>query len=526
MYKLDLEEIQAEILQAGHGQKSAVVNRYVEKFGFSRCTIYRQLSSAYGKKKILRREKQVDQDLIDMIADIKLRGIEMGLGERELATELCIDMLVDQGVTGAESLTVSTVNRRLVEAGFRIRTPKVRVEADYANQEHQIDFSRSKYFQLHKYDAEREDYILRVSGRELHYKKDDKRMRTWIVQIKDSYSRCRLAKAYGAASEDGFIGLDLLDFLWMRGDDEHCMRHVMDMLKSDNGSFSRRTEVKAVFKSLGVQLRHSAPYNHDSQGKIESGFASIWRRFELPLAIKLGDRAEIYLHEYNELLHDFMIRDSQRMHTFKKDTRESVYRMSILKHPPKVVDVDILKIACRIDERVVTETLEVRFEGERYEAPPYCSEKRIRIYKNLNGELMGELPDNSRKPFLLEPYTVRSIDDFDNRPHQTYRQERERIVHAQDKKEKSTEKSSGRLFMPAKEKKVKVESVFNETDETEFKSKYDAQVYIGQRLRVYGDSYADYDDVFDELLDVDLSYESVEAVLDGIRQQKTMRLAL
>jgi len=222
---LDLHALREEMDRAGHGQKRAVILRYAKALGVSPDTIYRAMRREFGKRKTkTSHPRRIPDELIDMVADIKLKGMKMGLKERELSTENCIQMLIEQGVEGAEHLTPSTVNRRLVERGFRIRDPKVRVEAKYANQEHQIDFSRSKYFQVTRYDPQRNDYLMRVSGKELHYKKNDRRLRTWLVQLKDSYSRVRILQAYAATGESALMGLEFLNFCYNRPEDDNPLR--------------------------------------------------------------------------------------------------------------------------------------------------------------------------------------------------------------------------------------------------------------------------------------------------------------
>lgn len=523
MLRVDLDAIQGEIERAGHGHRRAVVMRYAGMLGVSKDTIYRELRKAFGKKKTLNRQKKVPQHLIDMIADMKIEAARLSLTEREMSTDICIDLLRERGVQGADQLTVSTVNRRLREAGYRIDDPKVFVEPEYATQEDQLDFSRSKYFQIWKYDPVREDYLMRVSGRELHYKKGDRRLRTWICQVKNSFSRLRIARAYAATSEDGFIGLDTLYFYWCRPEDQHPLRYVPDCLKTDNGSFARRAEVKAALGALDIQFDKARPYNHDSQGKVESGFKSLWRRFEMPLAYKLGAGATIYLSEYNELLHEHLaVKDAQLPHPVYKDTREAIYRMGILRHPPRTVDVDILQVACRVFVRSVPQTLMIQLDGDAYEAPSYTMGKRVRVYRNMLGELMGELLEEDRKPFVLQPFRRRARGDFSHRPHATYRQERATEI------DRLATKNGKRVFMPPKPKTIVPDSPFVDAGPSvEFAGIYQARVYIGEQLRCVGETYRDYADVFDPLLQDDLSKESIDAVLKEIKQQtKKMRLAL
>lgn len=512
---LDLHALREEMDRAGHGQKRAVILRYAKALGVSPDTIYRAMRREFGKRKTkTSHPRRIPDELIDMVADIKLKGMKMGLKERELSTENCIQMLIEQGVEGAEHLTPSTVNRRLVERGFRIRDPKVRVEAKYANQEHQIDFSRSKYFQVTRYDPQRNDYLMRVSGKELHYKKNDRRLRTWLVQLKDSYSRVRILQAYAATGESALMGLEFLNFCYNRPEDDNPLRYVPDMLKSDSGAFEKKKEVRAALQALQIEPRRSRPYNKDSQGKVESGFRSVWGEFELKLAIKMGSGARIYLSEYNELLMEFCIEDMQKKHPFQDDTREAAYRKSLLIHPPREIDIDLLQVACKVEYRTVPQTLMVQYGGQQYEAPVYAMGKRIRIYRNMLGELMGELQEEDRKPFILQPFRYREIDDFEHRPHSTYRQQREQAIKQTEQKE------TKRIFFPPKPEKVQPESPFSNVDQETaiFPNIYTARAYIGAQLRALGATYADYADIFDPLLQEDLSRESIDAVLKEIKK--------
>lgn len=535
MISIDLDALQGEINRAGHGHKSAVVNRYAQSLGVSVGTIYRGLRKKFGKQKTVKRAKKHGQDLIDMVADIKITGMKLHLAERELSTERCIIQLIDRGVAGAENLRPGTVNRRLFEAGFRVRDPKRRVEPEFANQEHQIDFSRSKYFQTWKYDAVREDYLLKVSGKELHYKKGDYRLRTWLAQVKESKSRCRLIRAYAATSEDGFIGLDLLNWNFNRGEDEHCMHHLPWRIKTDRGSFSRRKEVLGAMKALEIDLKLSGrggKSNKDSQGKVESGFRGLWQGFELDMAIRLGEGSTIYLCEYNELLHEWLITDdSQKKHPLLNDTREAVYRKSILLHPPRTIDIDVMQVACKVEKRKVTQSLMIQYENEQFEAPVYCMDKWVRIYKNMFGELMGELIEEHHKPFVLKAYYFNDVDDFSHGHKLTYRQERE-IVVERESVERKAKKKDKRLYMPPKPVKVEPDSPFMETRpfdsaQGEFENEWLARVFIGEQLRYIGASYAEYEHVFDPLLADDLTRASIEQVLDAVKNShQKMRLSL
>lgn len=522
MLNIDLDALQREIDNCAHGSKTQVVRRYANSLGVSTRTVWRELHKHRGTEKRIERAKKIEDDLIDMVAAIKVRTANLSYGKqqrRELSTARCIKRLQEQGVPGAEQLTVSTVNRRLHDSGFWDPQPRQLVECTYANEEHQIDFSRSKYFQIWKYDETREDFLLKVSGKELFYKQDDRKMRTWICQIKDSYSRVRVARAHAATSEDGFIGLDTMNWLLNRNEDEHPLCFLPDNMKSDQGSFFKRREVKAALEAFEVNFDKSKHGNSESQGKVESGFRSLWWEFELDLADRLGEGSTLYLSEYNSLIHEWLAaEDAQKQHPRQNDTREAVYRKSLLKVPPRSVDVDILRVACRVEPRTVPPTLEIKYDNKIYHAPSYCSGKKIRVYQNMNGDLMGELISEYRKPFEMKPYRFAKRGDFSHRPRQTYRQQIEQDVGTQKRRE------DNRLFMKPKPQPVQPQSPFTpDPDSEQFESTYAAKVYIGKRLQSHGLTYADLADVFDPLIQEDLSKSSVDAVLEEV---KRMRIAL
>jgi hypothetical protein len=533
MLNVNWAEIQEEIDTVEKGYKGAVVNQYASLFNVSKDTVYRELRKRFGRKKTVKREKKISDDLINEIAKMKMYGIKMQLDEREISTEICIELLQEKQFPGAENLTISTVNRRLAEKGFRIRDGIVRLEADYVNQEHQLDFSRSKFFQLFQRDGE--NWLLRISGKELHYKDDDKKLRTWLAGIIDSYSRLAIVQAYPASGESSALGIQFLGFAYTRPKDEHPFRSLPEILKTDNGVFIKDRSTKALLEMLNITSKTAKPYSHRGIQKIESLWKKVWKQFELPLAMKIGHKATIRLSEYNELIHNFMIRQMEKQHPVIKDTRKAVYLSGLTKHPERIVKVDLSEVAFKVVERVVRDTVTIRLNNITYQCPDGTQGKRIKIYKNLAGQVVGCLVDEFKKPFILKQVPgYRTYNDFEHRPHNTYRQdiatqvdvptslnnrgadtEHCRIVKTNTKPIRST-----RLFMPSKKKEIKPETVFDQTKFNEnyvFPSKYAARVYIGKSLPV-NETYADYANVFDDMLKEDLSKQSIDEILFEIKR--------
>jgi transposase InsO family protein len=511
MLNINWENVREAIENTNKGGRGLIIEKYAALYGVSKDSIYRELRRRFGKKKTINRKKRVPQRLIDEIARIKLYGMKMQIDERELSTEICIEKLIKRQVEGAELLTVSSVNRRLEEAGFRLRDPIVRVESNYPNQLHEFDFTRSKYFQLVGNDDQ--DWLIKCSGRELHYKQDDRRFRLWIVSLIDSYSRIELARAYPATSESVDLGLSHLHYTYNRPPDQLHLSKLPDIFKTDQGSFGKSADVRAMFDRLGIIMQLSKPYKKRGIQKEESSHRTRWQQFELSLAVDLGPGHILKLSEYNELLFEKCVRDQDRMHPVRNDTRRGAYLSGISGREVKELDIDLREVAFKTWERKVKDTLTVSIDGSLFTCPENTQGKIVRVYRNRLGEFVGHVVDEIDKPFILK-HTKGYVElgDFAHRPHATYRQQIEIHVE-QDLKE------GNRLFLGPKVKKIKPASVFEDAviKSNEFQDNYKAKVYIGRNLPP-GQTYADYADIFDDLLQQDLSKSSIDAVLKVINK--------
>lgn len=517
MLSIDALTIKFELDEAGHGNKAGVYQKYEKLYGCDKSTIQRAIRSTFGRQKKSPKKKQYGQSLIDEIAKIKMEGLLLTKGasvQRELSSDNCKQILIERGFPGAANISRSTINRRLEEIGFRERQARTRIEVPYANYEWQMDFSRSKYFQMQKWDKDANDYLLKVSGRELHYKMDDKRLRTWIVQVKESYSRIRQIRAYASAGESVYIGLDALHSIFNRlEDDEHPLRHAPENLKTDNGAFIKRTETLAALAALGIEPQKSTPGNKESQGKVESGFKSMWMEFELPIAVKLGDGATIHLQDYSDLLHQFCMDELAKEHPFIIDqTRGEAYARSIQQHPQTVIEADLLEHAFRVETRKVDQSRLFHFGGVQYQAADHAAGKTIRVFANLNGDVMGEVVDSYAKPFHCIPpadgfkYPARMAGDFEHRPKATYRQTLETQVKSEQKEAKKqrtaqTYQRDNEVFFPPRETTRKPESPFTpQAPAPDFGNSTQAKIYIATRLRALGLEFTEYEYAFEDVL--------------------------
>jgi len=529
MLQIDWKLVREEIDAADHGQKAVVIAGICQRYGVSSDTIYRGIRAQIGPRREIHREKQIPDHLVREVALMKMRGMKMQIDERELSTEICIRKMVARGVPGAENLRASTVNSRLVEMGFRMRDPVTRYEASFANQLHEMDFTRSKYFQLAGHDNG--EWLLKVSGKELHYKQDDRRLRLWIVSLVDSFSRAELSRGYPATSESEDLGLTHLHWAYCRPEDDHVVRYMPFIFKTDQGSFGKSSAIRDAFERLEIRTDFSRPYSKRGIQKVESSHRRRWQQFELAMAVDLGEGTTIKLAEYNELLLEKTIEDLEQLHPARKGTKRSVYLASVAANPPRELDGDLREIVFRVYERKVADTLLVSINSETFRCPEYSIGKTVRVYRNMMGEFVGHLVEEERKPFTLVPAKgFVELDDYSHRPHATFRQEiateveKEKREKIKDKRQtKNDEHTAKQLFLPARPKKIKPKTVFDDATETRetFPNAYAARVYIGKNLPA-GETYADYEEIFDELISSDLSRASIDAVLKELRKRIAM----
>ncbi|MEL7171275.1 MAG: hypothetical protein AAGN64_18170, partial [Bacteroidota bacterium] len=317
--------------------KGAIVARHAERLGCSVSTVYRNLKKVFGKKKESPKTSRLPDDLIHEIARLKQRGALMANKGREPSTEVCARILIEEGYPNADLLltpsgavALTAINVRYKDLGYRDVQPYRRVELDFANEEHQLDWSRSEYFQVKDYDPVQDDFLMQCTGRALSYKDEDGTvLRSWIIQLKDSYSRMRIIRCYPASGENALLAMDFLRWVWTREEDDNPLRYLPYTLKLDNGATRKKAEFKTMCEKLEIGLPKTAPYNSKSQGKVESGFRSLWQRFEMPLAMRLGDGGTIWMRDYNALLQEHCVEDGGMRHPLRRCTRIHAYRASL-----------------------------------------------------------------------------------------------------------------------------------------------------------------------------------------------------
>lgn len=407
-----IAEVRSAINGAPRGQKRATARRIAESLGCSWQTVYAKADVTRGRKKCPR-SPEIEPKFIDMVAQLKAEGERMGAQGRELTTEDAIAILEQAGKVEPGLLTVATVNRRLRERGYRQPRAYARHEDEYVNQVHQMDFSRSEYFEVTRMvDGE---YMVAVDGRRgtWNYKNKPKaeRLRLWVVSYIDTYSRAQLVRYYAETGENLLMATRFLQFAWQRSDEAHPFNHPpIEVLKLDQGAVGKNAQFRdRLEEHLDIRVELAAAKNdrlaeHQSMGKVERKFRSLWLK-ELKWATVLKKKGvkEIRLTELNTLAHDWCVARLSAKHPVRSETIGQVYRTGLRMAPQRTIKTDIFSILYTEDTRTVSATADIQIDNQLYKVPEKYVLQKVYFYVNADGEMKGSSLDK-KETFDLVPF--------------------------------------------------------------------------------------------------------------------------
>lgn len=525
----EIDQVIRALDAAPHGAKGAVLKRWAQRLSpdpddpMSTATLRRHIRKRRGKAKDAPgRPKKIPDALVDFVANLKARGIEMGMGDRELSTEKCLEIAERKGIEGAEDASPSAVNRRLRKNGFREQKRMRKVEADFATHVMLMDFSRSNYLQVRDYDEDADDWLLEVSGKQLSYKDPEGAFRTWYAMLIDDHSRLRLARLFCDTGENALLGLTFLRWAWTREEDEHPLRHVPRILQTDFGAFRRSTRVQNAFESLDEVSLKKASKN--AQGKVERSFRTLWQRFELPFAVENKDGYQIHLSDFNALLKEHCLQEANRPHPERsRYTCSQIYEGSIQRTPPLQVEADLIKVAFEVYTRRVDPYGRVSIEGTKYRCPDSHEGiaiepgMQVRLQVNAEGRVLGRLVErHMQDPFDLEPWDQPAYEEMGtDEARGTGRTKLEKLrrqtditsslrqdVMDEDAPKIEVDDDGVLSGLGDRHIDVSVDSDFagdRDHEDVELPESQ-AREYVGSHLKQIGHTYADAADIFDPML--------------------------
>lgn len=515
---IDFASIHRTLDSLPHGEKEPVKRMICETYNISKSTLHRELRARFGKKKeIVRPDDPRKVEIALMVIEMKARGMERSIKEHEMATDRCLDRLVRKGIIQEGEISAAHCNR-IIRQKLMFREPesRVRIESEYALQEVQLDFSQSKYFRIVKFDEKREDWLIKAAPRAISFVKNESRFKLILAGGIDHFSRMRLVRCYPGAAESTMIGISFLNWMLNRDEDEHMLHHLPERYAVDNGASWVSQEFEHLSSAIGVDLRFIPPGEKESNGMIENYWKPVWK-WELEWS---EDYPQLYLSDYNELLHFECSKEQLMPHPRKGLTRQQIYQQSILRTRPRKVNVDLMQIATRTWTRRVSQELAVSVEGQEFKVPQYVHNtwtngKQIRVYRNLQGQWLGELLDAAGKPFELTAFETVTMGTYSGNHKETMARKIKKDILAgyslyrdvnKTAPKEIIDEETGEVFeSPIALKPVSqhatVNSVFTApVAAPAFDSVFEAKSWIGARLEAWHMNYSDVAHLFDELL--------------------------
>jgi hypothetical protein len=504
-----ISDLREQLNAAPHGTTRKLAEELAEQLGVSTATLYRRVDLTNGTKKC-ERSHEIPSEHIDTIARIKTEPFQFGVKGRLLSTEDAIEIAEQAGEVPEGLLTIATVDRRLRERGYAQQRAYARHEEEYVNQVHQMDFSRSEYFEVAEVDGE---MMVKVDGRrgvwEYKNKPKKERLRLWLIGYVDTKSRAYLARYFAATGENLMMATQFLRFAWNRTDEAHPLVHLPETLKLDQGALGKNAAFRdSLKKNLDIRVELAAAKNdrlsdHQSMGKVERRFRTLWQRFELRLAyiLKKKNVDMIPLADLNVLVHDYCTKLLKKKHPVKAQSIGEVYRTGLRIRQPKTLQTDVFALLYTEATRRVNAYCEISIDNEYYKVPAKFKGMKVKFYVNPDGELKGSSLDG-RESFDLLPVDVENAQG--ERQHtDTYKEqigrEAAELNAAKLSIVKPASSATQPYVLPAMEQEVDVATPFQKPKPVQeyFEDWDEVKMYV---CETYGCAWSDFNDNTKDIL--------------------------
>jgi len=399
-----LGEVVGEWERAPWGKRGLVLAKRLPLLGISQGTFHRKRMKEFGDAKRRAgptgRKKPEYEAAVQQIMKLKYSPLK---GVRSLTTEDAMIMAAEQGCPEALDIPEGTVNRIARELGYhpRVQRRESRFEAARPNEWHQLDASRSEYFQCHHRIGE--EWALKLSPAPFKNRDvRDSRERLWIYGLADDFSGLRVARYYIAKGENALDAMDFLQWAWSKHEDHAPFRGLPDHLYLDKGPLDKTKAFQDFCREVaGVEIHSHEAGRPQATGKVETGWKDLWRRFEARFFRQAGWQSRQFsLAELNQEL-AWYLRDhhNQRDHRRLKKMSKAEAWLTI----QGVVDIEpeVWRHVFHREKRTLDAAGCFDFRGQPYQVAkemPYPGGLRCEIYLGLrDGAVLVADPRDGRK---------------------------------------------------------------------------------------------------------------------------------
>ncbi len=293
---------------APHGQRGALLAARLPLLGISLGTFHRERERRFGETgRQTPKTKGVPKrpEYLEAVRAIIKEKFHPKKGVRPLTTADAQAEAAAKGCALALAIPEGTVNRvaRELRLHPRVQRREARFEASRPNELHQMDASRSEYFQCHRHRGG--EWVLKLSPtifKNRDYR--ELRERVWIWGLVDDFSGFRVLRYCVAKGESAADGISFLQWAWSRVPEHAPFRGLPDTLYLDQGPLNKTKAFQRFCEEVaGVRLLAHEAGRPQATGKVESGWKTLWRRFEARFFRDPGcERREFSLSELNQEL--------------------------------------------------------------------------------------------------------------------------------------------------------------------------------------------------------------------------------
>ena len=412
---LALEEWQ----RAPHKARTATAERLAAHLGVSRSALYRAFRSA-GFRGPSRDRRARLEDEQTQTPDAKryrerrawaevLIALVNKAPDGSLPLDLCLSAAVRDGLLPAEAaeVRVGEYARLIKGAGYRVPGKRTRrLSADYPMQAVQFDASTSKHFRILKRlpDGDRLLELYTNPDPASGYKNKPlgpDRERLVLYGQWDMNSGARHIRPVAALGEAGIDAMAYLVDSWASDGQDWWEGKPTD-LWCDNGPLIKHQATLDLLERLEINPERGKPYQHTRQGGIESGWATLWRRFEGQFFLRRQGRERwtITLSDYTAELLGYLAEQNEKVSRCDPalTRREAWLRGTIARGGIRPCPADALETLASEIYRVLDSSGIFSWDNVEYEVPRYFSRRIIaRRALDGSGRVIVEIPESGER---------------------------------------------------------------------------------------------------------------------------------
>ena len=399
---------------AQHGQRGAVLEARLPLLGMSLGTFHRERERRFGETgRQTPKTKGVPKrpEYLEAVQAIIKEKYHPKKGVRPLTTADAQAEAAAKGCALAASIPEGTVNRlaRELQLHPRVQRREARFEASQPNELHQMDASRSEYFQCHRHRGG--EWVLKLSPtifKNRDYR--ELRERVWIWGLVDDFSGFRVLRYCVAKGESAEDGISFLQWTWSKVEAHAPFRGLPGTLYLDQGPLNKTKAFQHFCAEVaGVRLLAHEAGRPQATGKVESGWKTLWRRFEARFFRDPGcERREFSLADLNQELAWYLQEHNRTEHRRLKHLSKEEAWLTI----QGVVDIDpgAWGHIFHREHRTLDAAGCFDFRGEPWQVKemPYPGGVRAEVYLGVrDGAVLVADPRDGRKyaaaPFAAAP---------------------------------------------------------------------------------------------------------------------------